>query len=454
MTLSMILLLAASAGAQNTPDMLRQAAEKSEGALVLVRCQVEEQMGKRMMAGLGVCIESSGVFLSLALDPRMDPDTISQLDIIVPGQDPQTVDAELVGIDPITGLSFIRTRETGNYPKLAFQTSSNLSLGDLVISAGLELGDPALPIALGMGYISAKQEVPNTMYSVTGGRLSTVGSVVFDSQGRVIGLITGQPFERYQTTGQRGVTTLPLRNEERATSFTPVEEFVYILSEIPSDGGVRRVPWIGVGNFSPVSEIQAEAMGVDVPAVMIDKIIHGYAADKAGLKPMDFIIGMNGKPLEDFATPDLVVQNFTRQLLRNNAGQNITLTVLSDGQKRDVQLELEAMPKLPGEALRYFHQNLGMLLRETVMLDQFVSENIPSDAEGLICEAVAQGGPAAQADLQRGDLVTEINGQPVTEVSQVKEIIGNLLSQSPPSDIVLTVRRGEASKNIVIRTRR
>ncbi len=435
--------------------LLQGVAKKAVGAFVVVECHVKEETGSQVFRGVGVCIHKSGLFMATGIDTRLRPKTITKLQVILPGAEKTTFDAKLEGIDPLTGLTFLQVSANHSWSAIGFQRKANLSLGSQVVSVGLNLSDPARSPTLGLGYVASFRRVPSRLIRVTGGSLSPAGSVVFDSSGKAVGMVMAQPWQRFETLGRGGRSlNMPLKNEERPISFTPVEEFVYILANRPKGGKVRRFPWIGVGNFSPVPAELAEAKGLTVPAVKIEQVVQGRSADKAGLKDGDMIIGFNGKPLERLASSGLVNQNLVRTIMR--ASGEITLTILpaGGGASRTVKVKLEPMPELPAEAKRIFHPALGFMAREKVMLDKFLDKGSAAGVPGLLVLAVRRGTPSALAGLMQGDVIVMLNGRKVTTAAQVKDLLDKALSNKPPLDIVLIVRRGTGTEKVVIRSRK
>jgi S1-C subfamily serine protease len=249
----------------------------------------------------------------------------------------------------------------------------------------------------------------------------------------------------------QGVMNLALRNDDQAITFLPVEEFVFILEKIPQDGQVRRLPWIGVGAFQPLSDVERQANNVQTPAVRIDRVIPGHAAESAGLQNRDIITGLEGNPLEALGSPDLVARNLERDLYRRSVGETVSLTIQRDSQRRTVSLTLEPMPKLPGEAPRFYHRQLGVVLREKVMLDRYLDKGPTANVDGMLVENVTRSGPAHQAGLQQGDVVTAVNGRPVTTAEGLKQIVDAATSQSPPQELRMDIQRGTATQTVVVR---
>ncbi len=451
MPILMLALLALPAQADELSTAMQQVADRAGGAMAVVRCQIKLDTGTQAMGGMAVCLDTSGLLMTQAIDPRVNPDTITNLEVVIPGVNEKILDARLLGIDPLTGLSFIKAEGNHTWQKVAFQKSSGTAPGKQVVSVGLAIQDPAGPLAVGAAYVSTELRTPSRQVWVTGGMLTAPGSVVFDTSGRAIGLVMGQPMLRYVAPSRQGGLNMALQSLDQAVAYTPVEEFVYILQRIPQDGKVRRLPWIGVGRFQAVSQVEAEANNINTPAVRLDEIIPGHAADKAGLKNRDIVVATNGQPLEKLATPDLVASEFVRELMKQGTDQEVTLTVIRDGSRQDVKVRLAATPELPNEASRLFNRQLGLLLREKVMLDQHLDKSPTANVPGMYVVGVGQRSPAAAAGLQAGDLVTAINGQPVRQATQAGQLIDSFLQQNPPPDIQMSIQRGADSQMIVIR---
>jgi serine protease Do len=438
------------AGADEVGDVLKKLSKEMRNSLVKVTGKIEMETGTRTVMGTAVCLNSSeGLFMTMALDVRVRPETI-KLELNPPGVDAKTFKAKLLGIDPMSGLSFIKAEGSGSWSSVRFLKQSGLSLGDPVFSVGLNLGDPAAELVLGHAYVAGMFRTPQRVITVTGGTLTGVGSVVFDSKGHAVGVITTQPFQRYQMVANNRTVNVPLRNSDRTFTFVPVEEFVDVITKIPSGGKARRLKWIGIGVFKPVRKDLAEAKKIDVPAVMIDQVIPNRPADKAGLKDRDLIVGINGKPLEKLASPGLISRQFARQLFAL-MGDEVKLRVFTAGAMKDVTVKLEPMPTLPNEARRLFHKGMGLLMREKVMLDKFIEESPTAEIEGLLVVAVAQRGPAARAGLKGGDVVTAVNSNRVTTADKCKEIFDAALTKKPPEPLVMEVKRGTETLSITIR---
>ena len=280
------------------------------------------------------------------------------------------------------------------------------------------------------------------------------GEPVFDDQGRAIGLVGGERFLPYRIILNNRAERVNMRCEQQTGYFLAVDEFGHVFANIPvSPDQARRVPWIGVLNFSGVAKEVAEIMNVEGPAVMVDQVIEDQVADKAGIQDRDVVVAVNGQPIEQLNTPDLTARNFEKNLARMSAGENVTLSLRRGDEQLDLTMTLELMPPRPHEAERYLSRDLGFLVREKVMLDTYVDKGPTAKLPGLLTVLVAPESPAASGGLKQGDLVTYLNGQPVRTVSVFKQIIEAALSGEQRGPVNMMVRRGDAGVALTLQPR-
>ncbi len=430
--------------ADEVGDTLKRLSARADKMLVKVICTVKSEVGSRTMAGTGVCLDAGqGLFMTLALDVKLRPKTIAGLKLVAPGTDRKSFDAELLGMDPITGLSFLRTEGEYGWVSISFLKSGRLSLGDPVFSLGLNAASPAAAPVLGQGYVAGVYRRPGRVVFVTGGSLPGPGSIVLNAAGKGIGLVQSQPFERYTMLANNKKVTIPLKSMDRSLYFVPVEEFAGVLRNIPTGGKARRLKWIGVGVFRAVGEDLLKPRGVDFPAVMVDNVIPGGPADEAGMKDRDIIVSVNGEALEKLATPALVSRNFARRLF-GMRGQKVRLGVYRDAERKEFTVALEPMPELPSEAKRIFDNGLGILMRETVMLDRYLGDAANAGAEGLVVVAVNEKKVAARVGIRPGDVVTAVNDKTVRTARECKAVLDETLGAKTPGDLRITcMREGE-----------
>jgi len=412
---------------------------------------------KNEQKGPGICIHidknGSAVFLTTAFNIQTPFKSIKSLRVRPGGLDTKATPAAVMGVDPVTGMAFIRTTAKSNWTRITFVgKTSGLKIGQQVVSIGLQDESSGFEPCMGVAYVSGKVRVPETLYRVTGGSLTGTCSPVFNLDGKVVGIVARQLPSTYQMMTPRGQTYVALTAQTTKKYFLPIDEFAGTISAIPSPSSPKRRIWTGVVSYLPVSKEDATTYGITVPSVMLGKVVDDSPAAHAGLKQRDLVIGLNGKPLEKFANPGLVGKRFLNQLqsIALAGGNQVTLQIKRGEKKLSVDVKLVPIPKQGFEAERYINKQLALALREKVPPDSYIDTNPTAKVRGLIVLAAPEKGPAGRAGIRRGDLLVQVDGQPTASVVGVRRIIDNSINAASPKAIVLIVQRGDKTYPISI----
>ncbi|MGA2265206.1 MAG: PDZ domain-containing protein [Phycisphaerae bacterium] len=418
------------------------------GALARFYCTMQDEMGVRTLEGQAVCITADpAVFITLGLNARVPPGSFNNF-VLVPANAPdKTIKAELLGVDPETNIAFLRATEPYAWGVVQFAPKAGLTVGQPVASIGLLGREMNYQPYVGVGYVSAILGLPDNLDYVTGGKLTVPGSPVFNADGRAVGLVGSQQFLDYQMAMGSRMTTLSMRGQDETAFFMPVDEFAHVLVNIPaSPAQVRRLPWIGVLNFSGISKEVADIMKLQGAGVMVEGVIPDGPAAKAGLADRDVILAVNGEKFPVAANPDTAALALQRKLYRMTIGSKVTLTVKRGDTTKDYEVSLAALPQLPYEAKRYLNMAMGFLVREKIDLDRYMDKSLAANVPGLL--VLAADGPAASAGLHEGDLITTVNNTPVTTTAGLKDAVEASAKGGKP--VVIVVRRGEQTQTITI----
>jgi serine protease Do len=164
--------------------------------------------------------------------------------------------------------------------------------------------------------------------------------------------------------------------------------------------------------------------------VEVTLVVPNSPAAKAGLKPNDVILELNGKPADS-------AEQFPALIADAGPGAKVSMTLWRNGAKQTLTATLEAPPDLflplpalvippqPPNAMPPFHG-----IPSDSPLVGFIGEELsPQLAEffgvkqGVLVESVDPNTPASRAGLKAGDVVTKVNGTPVTSPREISFLI-------------------------------
>jgi serine protease Do len=179
-------------------------------------------------------------------------------------------------------------------------------------------------------------------------------------------------------------------------------------------------------------------------AVQVGDVVKGTPAEKAGLKPGNIIVSLNGQPLERGDEPDEAAMILMKNVKRMKVGSEVTFSIVTEANKppTEVKLTLAERPKQENQAQRFFAEDLGFTAREIVFDDTY-RRKLPADQKGVVVALVKPAGAAQAGKLERGDLITRLNQTPVTDVEQFKKEYQAFRKAKPREAVVLeAIRNG------------
>ena len=423
--------------------LITDVAAQTVDSLAFVTCQFDEDSATSAVSGPAICIDKSGLFVSLSFNASMRHAKVKECKITRPGLDSRPLTAELVSIDRETGMAFVKCTDSGapKWSPVVFANSSDLTVGMQIASVSLMAGDAARSRYFGRASISAIRNVPQPLVYVTGGGLTGVCSPVFSGPGKAVGLVWRQSprVVELEFGRQRGMARIHSLRE--CAFFTPVEEFIHVIRT----KGKRELGWTGILGLRPADE---ELLSTSKPGIRVSKIMPGGPADKAGLKELDVIVKVDGKDLPKTPSPQFTVADLEWKLNRMEVGSKVVLGLASG---KDIKITLETRPDGPTEVPRYASRRIGMLARDKSIIDPFLSTSPALKAKGVIVATVGRDSPAVKGDLQRGDVITSIDAQPVQSVATLRKLLTNILADGKEKKIAVMVQRKSESVPLIIK---
>jgi serine protease Do len=447
--------LATPSRAAVDPKTVREIYERVTPSLVVVQYTYDGEAGRRDLNTSGIVISDDGMVITTsAITPTQIPDEqMKDFKIIIPGDDEKEIPAEFLGRDDRSGLSFFRAKEKDAYKwaPIKFEDSP-VQIGDDIVSVGLLYKDAGYKSYVMLSQVSATLRGPVPQVLVTGGGVATVGSPVFNAEGKAIGIVHAQGSGNPLLNDPREANTMSSTTSP-PTLYVPARDFLASLSDPPKAGEPMKFPQIGVAQLTGLSKDAAEYFGLKgQPAVQVGDVIPGFPASKAGLKPGDVIVKMNGEPLERGDEPEETPAIMTRKIIRMHVGDKVTFSVLrgKDQPLTDLTVTLEERPAQANKAKRFFAEDLGFTARELMFEDTY-ARKLPANAKGVVVAYIKQSSSAQNAKLANSDLIVKLNQTPVENLAQFKEDYEAFRKEHPHDAVIMEVQRGRGDNTQVVR---
>ncbi|MFO7890349.1 MAG: Do family serine endopeptidase [bacterium] len=345
-------------------------------------------------------------------------------------------EAELVGTDPLTEIAVIKI-EAGDLPVARLGDSDRIRVGEWVLAFGNPL---YLTSTVTAGIVSAKGRsigiirdpnageggsyaIENFIQTDAAINPGNSGGALVNLKAEVIGVNTAIAS---QTGGYQGYGfAVPINLAKR------------IMKDLIEKGHVVRA-WLGIG-MRPVTEEIAERYGLDRPkGVLIDQIMDNSPAQKAGFKPLDIILKVEGKSIKQANEVQSIIA-------LKKPGDEIDITILRDDKQKEIQVTLgeREREKVTSSKEESDITKLGLQVKNlNDAIRSRLRHNAYDDVEGIIVTQVKRYSSAAEAGIQPGDLITKIEEHYITSISDYK----NALKSFDPGDVVIFYMRRVGQK--------
>jgi S1-C subfamily serine protease len=209
-----------------------------------------------------------------------------------------------------------------------------------------------------------------------------------------------------------------------------------VSEQLIRSGNVRRGK-LGVNIQSVTPEI-AENLGLkSAKGVIVGSVEPGSPAERAGIRQGDINTQINGADVEDS-------NQLRNRVAALQPGTEVTVTILRDGQQQQVRARLaelaEDAARTPsrrgGPEGGSDQERLGITV--TPLTPELAAQlRLPRNAQGVVITGIDPTGPAARAALREGDVIEQVNRQPVRSVADIRDA----LQRSGNRPILLLVRR-------------
>ncbi|MEO8132525.1 MAG: DegQ family serine endoprotease [Betaproteobacteria bacterium] len=344
--------------------------------------------------------------------------------------------AKVIGSDKRTDTALIKIEATG-LPKVAIGDPDKLKVGEWVVAIGQPFG---LESTMTAGILSAKQrDIGGTdlvpfLQSDVAINPGNSGGPLFNMKGEVVG-INSMIFSR--SGGYQGI----------AFSI-PIDVAMNVADQLRDGGKVRRGR-IGV-SIAAVDKDKAEAFGLTkAQGALVNEVVKGSPAEKAGIEPGDIIVKFDGKAIEKSNDlPRIVTQvkpgtKSTIQIWRKGAAKD--MLVLVEENKDDDQPKADRRGSKGGKDKEPEKANRLGLIVAPLTDDEKKEQKLKG---GLKIEQVT----GSSRNLQEGDVILAfVNKGVISEVSSVQAFNQVLSKLDSGSNVTLQIKRGDSTAFITMR---
>src|SRR5579864_4460942 len=316
--------------------------------------------------------------------------------------------ARVVGADPKTDVAVLKI-DAQNLQPIVIGESDKLQVGDYVLAVGNPFG---LGKTVTMGIVSAMgrgnlgiEDYENFIQTDASINPGNSGGALVNDRGELVGINTA--ILSHGSGGNEGIGFA-----------IPINMARNVMSQILDHGKVNRA-YLGI-MVQDITPGISKAMNLkNMKGVLVGDVSPNGPAQKSGIKRGDIILDVNGKTMEDSRE----LRN-TISMMDPNATVNLKL--VRNGSPTDVTVKLGELPTDKEQAKTEQGSSdkaLDGVTVETLDAQSARQLGLPASTTGVVVTDLNPSSPLASAGLRTGDVIQEVNHQPVKNVAQFEEAV-------------------------------
>jgi serine protease Do len=346
-------------------------------------------------------------------------------EVTVTLHDKREMKARVVGTDPRTDIAVLKI-DGSNFPVLTLADSSKVEIGDIVLAIGNPFGvgqtvTSGIVSATGRGGLGIEQleDFIQTDAPINPGNS---GGALVDDEGHLIGINTA--ILSGNSGGNQGIGFA-----------VPVNMARHDLDEILDHGKVEH-GYLGILPQDVTPALAKAFSSHETNGALVGEITPNSPAAHSSLKQGDIIVAVNGQPIAD-------ANQLRSKIGVMDPNSTVMLKVLRDGKLQEVAVTLGEFPSKEERASvdnEKSSQSLQGVAVENLTPETAQELKIPASTTGVVVDQVSPASRAAEAGLQPGDVIQQVNHQPVTSVKEYDQAVGSSTKDQPV--LLLVARQG------------
>lgn len=342
------------------------------------------------------------------------------------------VSAKVIGVDPATDIAVLKLdTDRHDLPFAKLGRSANLRAGETVLALGSPHG---LARSVSAGIVSVTDrylaEANGRSISPYNNWIQTDAAINPGNSGGPLINLRGEVI---------GINTRAMRAADNIGFAIPIDIAKEVIDKIIADGKVARST-IGV----EFQEMLQKTEDPNARGVVIADVDPLSPARRAGLRPGDVLLNINGRPTDARFEEDLTR---VRKLIADvPVGEEIALLVQRGNEQVEVRLNTIEKRELEGEEIEF--TEWGFTVSE--LTPEIVRRAQLDSAKGVVITGVQVGGLAANARLAPGDIIVEMDEQPVEDLPAFKTMYRALVESRKPL-VLFLVKRSALTQFLILK---
>ena len=325
--------------------------------------------------------------------------------------DGRSLRAGVVGSDPDTDIALIKVEAPTALPAAVLGDSDTLRVGEWVVAIGNPLAyEHTVTVGI-VSFIGRKlfdSSLDNYIQTDAAISFGNSGGPLINTRGEII-----------------GINAAVSRQNNNIGFAIPINQARAILPQLKSQGRVSR-GYIGVALRDVDPDLQESLKLTRSDGALVQDVTSGSPGARAGIRPYDLIVGVDDRAVR---SNDALI----REIAERQPGSSARVALWRDGRALEVTLKLaerpgratpSGAPTTPtGRSLRAEEPvDLGLTLIE---IDERNAHrfDVPAGMTGLLVQRVEPFSAAHDAGIARGQVLLEINRQPVSSVAGYRRLL-------------------------------